>query len=141
MYAFIERENPVAAITPDYVSKLEQEWGVHFPAVLREYYLEHNGAIIRECPFEKHGLEFCMVRFYALNYGTAPLEKQYFYARRNRAVPASFIPFALDEDEDSYFWDSSNGKIYYLSLSNVEHPIGICDSMDAFFEILNNSQS
>lgn len=141
MYLFIDRENEKAKVPLDQINQLENHWGLVFPDALKEYYIQHNGAVIHECSFQRYGMDFCLVRFFTINYGTNPLEKHYFNARRNSAVPKSFVPFALDEDEDFYYWDSENGKIYYLSLENVENPIELCDSMSAFIKILNASQA
>ena len=49
------------------------------------------------------------------------------------------IPLAIDMDEDNYYWNSKTGKVYYISSSNVENPILVCNSVDEFFEILNKS--
>ena len=141
MYLFIDREIEKTKITPDHIHSLEKSWELEFPDILKEYYIQYNGAVIQECSFQKHGMDFCVVHIFTVNYGTNPLEKHYANARRNRAIPKTFIPFALDEDEDSYYWDSKNGKIYYLSLENVENPIEICGNMCEFFEIMNASQA
>lgn len=138
MYTFVESINEKAKVGLEYLELFEEAQGFRFPSVLKDYYLAFNGAGIKECRFEKQGLEFCVVRLFSLNYGTMPIEKILAYNSRNEAVPRSFVPLALDEDEDDYYWDSETGKVYYLSFGNVEHPIPISDSVEEFFEILNN---
>lgn len=138
MFNFIDYENRDALVSEEYIDKLEWELDIKFPKILKNYYLQYNGAEINECRFEKFGVEFCVVLIRALGYGTMPLEKVLKYNETNDAIPKTFIPLALDEDEDDYYWDSESGKVYYLSLSNVEHPKEICGSVEEFFEILNN---
>lgn len=138
MYRFVESFNEKANISAEYVALFERTYEISIPPVLKDYYLRFNGARIKECRFERHGLEFCVIRLFPLNYGTMPVEKILKYNSRNDAVPNSFIPLALDEDEDDYYWDNKTKKVYYLSFGNVEHPIPICDSVEEFFEILNN---
>lgn len=139
-FTFISHRHPDAPnATGEMLAAWESKWGIKFPPTLKEYYLRHNGAEIEECSFEKDGLGFCVILIYALEYGTMPLEKMYECAHRNKAIPSTYIPLALDEDEDDYYWDSKSGNVFYLSLENVEHPIPICGSVDEFFHILNES--
>ena len=138
MFHFIVKEYPHAAASASYIDQLEKQLQITFPPILRQYYLEHNGAEIQECRFCLNGLDFCVVLIRALSFGSMPVEKVLKYNSRNKAIPECFIPLAQDEDEDDYYWDSTSGKVYYLSLENVERPIPICDSVEAFFEILNN---
>ena len=78
-----------------------------------------------------------MVLLRSLNYGTVSLEENHKYISSNKAIPSTFISIAVDEDEDDYYWDYVSGKVYYLSLANVEHPKEIFSSVEEFFEILN----
>lgn len=128
MYSFIDvigSDNK--KISLEYLNSLEAAHNIHFPEVLRSYYLNYNCSTIKECRFEKHGLEFCVMRIYPLMHGTMPVEKIMKYNSTNEAIPRSFVPLAQDEDEDDYYWDSKTGK---------EHPIPICDSVEEFFGIL-----
>lgn len=63
------------------------------------------------------------------------------YTRSDPDIPKTFVNLALDADNDDYYWDSESGKVYYLSLSNVEHPKVVFNSIDDFFNALNNSQN
>lgn len=137
MFNFIDFEYDNANVTDEYIIQLEKELGISFPTILKKYYLQHNGAEIKECSFEKEGIEYCVVLITSLNFGTMPLEKIIKYNQKNEAIPKSFVPLAVDEDEDDYYWDAKDGKVYYLSLSNVEHPREICGSVEEFFELLN----
>lgn len=137
MFNFIESEDMDANVSEEYVVQMEKELGIVFPQILKNYYLYHNGSEIKECRFEKYGLEFCVILIFSLNYGTISVEKILKYNAKNSSIPKSFMPLALDEDEDDYYWDTQEGKVYYLSLENVEHPKEICGSVEEFFEILN----
>ena len=139
MYDFIERDDEDWKVSEEYVESLENNLGLRFPEVLRNYYILHNGADTMECSFEKNNLDFCVVLILPLKQGKVSLEKMIMYTKDNPAIPDSFIPIALDEDEDYYYWDSATGKVVYLSVSNVMHPILISENIEEFFEILDKS--
>lgn len=137
MFNFIDYEYPNARVNEAYIEELEKNLDIEFPKVLKDYYLNHNGAEIKECEFEKFGLEFCVVLIRALDFGTMPVEKVLAYNRSNSYIPKTFIPLAEDADDDDYYWDANDGKVYYLSLENVEHPKVVFDNVEEFFEMLN----
>lgn len=137
-YKFVTEDYPGYEVTPEYIEEVEKRYGLKFPEILREYYLRHNGSEMQEIRFEKFGIEFCVIFLYDLKYGKMPLEKVMGYNARNDEIPSTFIPLAQDEDTDDFYWDSSTGKVYFLSLSNVEHPKEICESVDEFINLLNS---
>ena len=51
----------------------------------------------------------------------------------------TLIPLAEDEDGEHFYWDSKTGKVCFICRENVENPIPICNSVEAFIELLNNS--
>lgn len=137
MFNFVIKKNKEAYISLNYIESLENEFSINFPDILKEYYLEYNGAEIKECRFSKYGLEFCVMLIVAINYGTMPFEKIVKFNRNNDSEYKNFFPLAVDEDEDEYYWDADTGAVYYLSFSNAEHPILICSSVEEFFFMLN----
>lgn len=139
MFKFIENEELEKNITNEYIDELENKMNIKFPNILREYYLKHNFANTKECTFKLDGIEgeFILDFIIPLKYGTCNFEKEYEYVLENECISNEYIPLAVDMDGDNYYWHSKSGKVYYISHENVENPILICDSVVAFFEILN----
>lgn len=138
-YLFVEYDEPNYKIDEEYIDKIESKYSFSFPLILREYYLKHNGCDMCEVRFKKFGIEFCVIFLHVLRFGKMPLEKVMEYNKKNDSIPSTFIPLAQDEDNDDFYWDASSGKVYFISLSNIEHPKEICGSIEEFFELLNNS--
>ena len=43
MFDFVNLQSPKNPVTEETISAVEQEYGIQFPPLLRQYYLEHNG--------------------------------------------------------------------------------------------------
>lgn len=119
--------------------EVEEKLNTKFPKILVDYYLKYKYTDIKENYFKVHDLEFSVDFLILLKYANVNFEKVIAWDEGNEYIPNTFIPLAKDTDDMDYYWDASTGKVYYLSIENVEHPIPICDSVEAFFEILNNS--
>lgn len=139
MFEFIYSDSKQNNVTLDYVRDFEEKKGIKFPAVLVDFYTKHNKAELKKCSFLIHNLEFSVEFIIPLNYGNVCVEKILSFNEGVEWIPETFLPLAEDVDGDDFYWDSSNGKVYYLSMGNVENPIPICDSVEQFFEILNKS--
>ena len=127
-------------ITQEYIKEFQNKYNVKLPEILKEYYLKYNKSDIKECEFYLYDEEynFCVEYLYSLNYGTQPVEKHLDkWIPENEYIPNSWIPLACDVDNDDYYWDKETGKVFFLSLENVENPIPICDSVEEFFKLLN----
>ena len=75
MFKFIKAENEEFNITEEYVRNIENKLNIKFPKSLREFYIEHNGAEIKECKFLLHNMEFLVCSICNLKYGSLPVEK------------------------------------------------------------------
>lgn len=141
MFKFIESEELDKKVTEDYINELEKKMKIVFPNILREYYLKHNFSKEKECTFRIEGIDadFILNCIIPLKYGKVSLEKQYEWVLKDDYLSNELIPLAIDMDEDNYYWNSKTGKVYYISSSNVENPILVCNSVEEFFEILNKS--
>lgn len=134
MFNFIKKENEKARITEEYIGNIEKKLDIKFPTVLREYYLQHNGAEIEECSFEMYDIEFSVLSICDF-YGTMTVEKIIENDLRNDDIPNECYPIAED-DINRYYWNTADDKIYYYE-KDEEEPTVICESIEAFFEILN----
>ena len=139
MFDFIFEDIEADNVTHEYLSEFEELHNIIFPNILREYYTKYNRAKIKQICFEHMGMEFEIEFIIPLKYANINIEKIMSFNANNKYIPASYIPLAEDVDGDDYYWDARTGKVYYLSLENVEHPIPIADSVESFFELLNRS--
>ena len=138
-FKFIVSDTGEKNVTEDYIREFERKWSIKFPDILKDYYLHHNWAEISEFSFMIHNLEFSVEFIIPLQYGNICVEEILSFNQGNEYIPKSFMPLAEDIDGDDFYWDASNGHVYYLAMGNAENPIPICDSVEQFFEILNNS--
>ena len=139
LYKFISRDIGEKNVTKDYIDELEGRLNIKFPNVLVDFYMHHNKAEIKEITFSVNGLRFSVEFIIPLMYGNICVEKILSFNEGNEYIPNTFIPLAEEIDAEDFYWDASNGKVYYLSMEDVENPLPVCDSVEDFFEILNNS--
>jgi len=139
MFDFLSVIKTEHNVSHEYVNSIEERLGVKFPAVLREFYTKYNCSDIKELPFRVHDIEFCVDFILPVGNHRNTVEEYWGYIQGDELIPQTFIPFANDIDGDDFYWDSQNGKVYYLSMENAENPIPICNSVDEFFEILNKA--
>lgn len=139
MFKFISNDSGKDNVTFDYIREFEEKFNISFPGILVDYYTNYNKAELKECTFFVHDLEFCVEFIIPLKYGNICVEKILSFNDGNEYISKAFIPLAEDVDGEDFYWDSSDGKVYYLSMENVENPIPICDTVEQFFKILNKS--
>lgn len=115
-----------------------------FPEILKKNWKEQNDADILRCSFVKvirdTPLQFNVISLYGIETGNfLDIERHVRWERKSKEIPSSWFPFALDEEEDKYFWDSKTDKIWYICMGNIEHPFVVADSMNEFFYLLNTA--
>lgn len=134
-----EEKEPVSK---KYIDEFETKYDIKLPEILKEFYLSYNQCITKECRFSIYNkdIQFCVCEMVILKYGTYPVEKLLDYVKNNSEISDNFIPIAIDEDYEYYYWDKESKKVYFVSTENVEHPIPICNSIEDFFKLLNYSK-
>ena len=142
-YNFIAEDTNENNVSEEYLNSMEEELGIKYPDVLREFYLKHNDATLKEFSFEmciqKQDLEFSVDFIIPMKYGNVCVEKILEFNKGNEYIPNTYMPLAEDVLSEDFYWDAASGKVFYISMGNVENPIPICNSVDEFFEILNKS--
>lgn len=139
MFKFISNDSGKDNVGLDYIREFEENYNINFPDILIDFYTNHNKAQLQNFSFFIHNLEFSVEFIIPLQYGNVCVEKILLFNKENEYIPKTFIPLAEDIDGEDFYWDFSSGKVYYLSMENVENPIPICDTVEQFFEILNKS--
>ena len=137
MFSFITKELPEQNVSHEYVDSVERKYNFKFPAILRKCYTEYNMCESKEVSIVMHKLEFCVEYILPLKFGTDNLENILDIFNKKAYFPHHLIPFAKDVDGDYYHWDVNTGRVYYISMGNIDIPIPIARSVDEFFELLN----
>ena len=136
----VEAESDFQSVpTIEYVRALEKRLNIRFPDILTAYYTQCNCSELPQNSFSVLGMDFSVEFIIPLKYGNVCVEKILSFNAGNEYVPKTFIPLAEDIEGEDFYWDASNGKVYYLCMGNVENPIPICDSVETFFRWIRDS--
>lgn len=130
--------SPEYKLDETYLDSIEEQYGIHFPASLKEYYLQHNGDEIALIRFMLNGRLYTVLDFQTVKIGRSTLEVKIRQARENPDLSNSFIPLAGDTMNGKYYWDNMNEAVYFRDMEGGKC-IFICKGLNQFFEILNNA--
>lgn len=137
MYKFIREMREERQVNDEDIRKVEEDWNVRFPAVLKDYYLNYNGASIKLCTFYVNGALHEISDMVPLRYGELCLEKLIKDNRRDAFIPNNMIPVANNQGGDYFYWDTSSGKVFVIFWDSIDNPIPICNSLEEMFDIMN----
>ena len=139
MYRFIKEQYSDRLIKNDEITRIEKEFNVKFPTILREYYQNFNGAKIKLCQFEVDGDEYEISELVPLKYGYCCFEKVKENDIQDGIIEETFFPIANNRGGDYYYWDKNTERIYLIYCDDIEEPIQICESIQELFELMCNS--
>lgn len=147
-------------ITEADIDRIEKKFRITFPDVLKRYYLKHNakfihGEKIQELGGEEayiHDIfplisipinEFGVKNDYSVecikdNEMNEPNEFGYLRIRNN------FIPLAINQGGNIYYWDSNDGKVYISynadeDENGLEIPYYVCSSVGEMFRLMDEA--
>ena len=147
-------------VTEADIDRIEKKFGIKFPDILREYYLKYNAkwihSIVINAPDEDgsciHDIlpiintpinEFGVKNEYSVecikdNEMNEPKEFGYLRIRNN------FIPLAINQGGNIYYWDSNDGKVYISYNDNedengLEIPYYVCSSVEEMFKLMDEA--
>lgn len=140
MYKFIRERHQEYAITENDIREVEERFEIVFPKILREFYLEHNGDIIRSSFFWMNGEKYLVHEMYYIKHPNAALEKVIQWDREDGYISEKMIPFAHDHGGESYYWNTEDEKVYFINGIDIENPSFVCDSIEEFFKILEEAE-
>lgn len=139
MLDFVCNVKPERNVSIEYVRALEKRLNIRFPNILTAYYTQCNCSELPQNSFSVLGMDFSVEFIIPLMNGNVCVEKILSFNAGNEYISKTFIPLAEDIEGEDFYWDASNGKVYYLSMGNVENPIPICDSVETFFRWIRDS--
>lgn len=138
MERFLISDSSCYPVSEEKITAQEKKLGYAFPAKLRAYYLTHNGQQIRECSFRREGRLFTVSSILPLfEYSMSAVRTKELLSNSSK-LPASYFPFALNEDGDNYFIDLLSGKIFLIPTDSLGRHIPAADSIDEFFTMMES---
>ena len=139
MFDFVKEQSLKNPVTEEYVSEVEQTYGIQFPSAFKRYILEHNGRQIEPVWFEIGGEYYEVRKISQLKDPGLSLE-DLLASQRTQGFPVfQMIPIADDRANGIYYYHMGNETIYYSQLEGEDDFIKVCHGMDAFFELLDKA--
>jgi cell wall assembly regulator SMI1 len=135
-------ENSAGSLTESDIARAEADLGFKLPPAVRNFYLTTNGGQPDPYVFESLRIGLAVNFVYPLiaeKKDTALIAYDIF-VRLQKAVPPSFLPFAVDDDGNHLFVDCSkpDGPVfsYAADPGSFEKLISLDVGFDAFFASL-----
>ncbi len=138
MYKFIKELRKEYVVTDEDINEIEEKYDIHLPLVLRDYYLNYNGAKVKKSVFYVDGFEHSVWQMVQIKYGEIPLEEVIENDRMDGFIPKTMIPLAYNEGGDYFYCNLTDGKVYVM-YDIIENHIYICDSVSEFFRIMEEN--
>lgn len=128
------------SITEQDIKEVEERFGIHFPEILKQFYLEHSGAKIKYCRLKINDEDFYVEGLYYIKDPTVELEKVMQWDRDDGYIPNNMVLLAYDEGRERYYWDINDESVYFFDGADLDNPIFICKTICKFFDLLINAE-
>lgn len=138
MYKFINGIEGNHVDSVDAILMLEKKYSITFPNVLKEYYLKYDGEKIKLTTFIIDGYECEVTKIVPIMADSMNFENITDNDKRDGFIPNIFYPLARDRGGNYYYWSSVSEKVFLVFVDDFENPFKICDTVEEFFEILEN---
>lgn len=133
----ISSEETVCAV----MDRLEAKYGFAFPPVLREFYRLHDGQKIAQCELKVNGYNCVVSELVSLCIGKMTFEWLADNDREDSFVSPDLFPLAMDKWDNTYYWQKSTEKVFLLLADDIENPFLVADSIQTFFDMLEQAVS
>lgn len=141
MYTFIKERHPELAVTEKDIREVEERFGIVFPKILRDFYLEHNGDYIKNCFLKINEDEYSLQDMHYLKIEKrARVELILEWQRDDGFVPVNLVPFAYDMGGESFYWSTEDQGVYFLDIEEPSIANKICDSVEEFFKLIEEAE-
>ena len=142
MFKFLKEEIDNREKSAERIAYLEQKYGITFPDILRQLYAKtDSNSEMHLCVFEIDGFKFEAWQLVPLDDAKFNFE---FIADidRDESTEGMFdnwYPLAYDRGAATYYWNSKTHEICFVIDGMIEESADICNSIEEFIELLNNS--
>ena len=135
----IKKRRPEYAITEEEIKEVEERFEIVFPKVLRDFYLEHNGDLIKSCIFTLDGNNYMVAEMFYIKHPNAALELIMQWDRQDGFIPATMVPLAHDPGGERYYWNTEDESVYFIDGLDIENPVFVCKTIDEFFKLIEGA--
>ena len=142
MFNFLEGETDNREKSAERIAYLENKYGIAFPDILKDLYSRTDCSGMKMCEMEINGHSYVAASLVALEDGDIDFE----YAADDdrdepmcNYIPSDWYPFAYDNGGNYFYWSSDTHRVYFSDRENVEEPVLVSDSIEAFLDLLNDS--
>lgn len=139
MYTFIKENRNGYLVNKEDIKEIEEFWNIKFPMILKDFYINYNGAKINLCKFSMDGFEYEISEMLPLKYGQCNFEDVIKNDREDGIIPNNMLPIANNRGGDYYYWDEVSKKIFLYCCDDIENPVYICDNIEELFKLMTNS--
>lgn len=139
MYKFIKKIKSGYSVNERDIKNIEERWDISFPILLKEFYVNYNGAEINLCMFVLNGYEHEISEFLPLKYGECNFDDVIKNDREDGIISNNMIPLASNRGGDYYYWNSMNESIVLFYCDDIENPVYICKNIKELFNIMENN--
>lgn len=139
MYNFIREKRDGYKINENDIRIIEDTYNIKFPSILKKYYIEHNGDLINLCEFNIDNYVYEVFEIVQLKIGECCFEYIVEEDKKEQIISEDMFPIANNQGGDYYYWDKNSENVYLYYGDDIENPIFICNDINEFFNILNNS--
>lgn len=137
MFDFVREDTPGIPVTEEYISQVEQQYGIRFPRLIQEFFLMHNGKKITFLVFRTDELTLSVSRIMTLKDPRFSLEELLDIQREQYFPALQMIPIADDGGNGRYYYHSGNDIVYFSELEAEDDFLPICRGIECFFQILD----
>lgn len=121
------------------MDQLEAKYNIAFPPVLREFYRQHDGQKIALCKLQVNGYRCEVSELVPLCSGQITFEWIADNDRKDSFISAALFPLATDRGGNTYYWHKDTEQIFLLLADDIENPFLVADSIQAFFDLLEQA--
>lgn len=139
MFDFVNAQSTGNPVPESYIAEIEKRFGVRFPAVLRRYYLEHNGQAFPRIRLLIDGDVHTVNRISELKRPGLSLEELLKRQRMQDFPARQMLPFAEDHIDGIYYLHTETGMVWFSTLEEEDDFLPVCRGIERFFEILDTA--
>lgn len=146
-------EDKYFPVSDEDINRIEKKFSAVFPAVLREFYLKHNGKNIYMTYIAVDDTDYNSEDSFISVDDVLPLlsSDPYYNVEAIKEeeseegyIPDSFIPFAVTQGGDNFYWNSDDRKVYvYFDDGTNENGkfsgYLVCSSVEEMFRRMNEA--
>lgn len=137
-FKFIKETGTVRKGIRNAIEKIEVEYNISFPGILKDYYSKYNDAKISLITVDIKGYKCEVAKIIPLVGEGLSFEKIVQNDRADGFLPNTYYPLARDRGGGNYYyWDSKTYNVFFVLSDNIDNPLCVAKSLKEFMDKLN----